>query len=203
MRAIFTQSFRIQAVEKALSRSSQTSLREIAEGLGVGKSTLNNWIVKSRNHELDSVSADGMYGSQETVKERRPQDWSLEERLEMVIACDSLDELAMSELCRAKGIYAHHVKQWKLAFADGSASGSRARQDSESRSFKHGIKDLKKELRRKEKALAETAALLVLQKKSAQSGETTRTTHNEQRKNRNHFAGQRSLCLGRQTIRGL
>jgi transposase len=165
MRVIFTPSFRMQAVEKALGRSAGTSLREVAEGLGVGKSTLNNWIVKSRNHELNSVSTDGMFRSNEMVKEKRPQDWSLEERLDMVIACGSLDEDALSELCRGKGIYPHHVKQWKQGFADGLASGSRARQDSESRNLKHEIKDLKKELRRKEKALAETAALLVLQKK--------------------------------------
>ncbi len=165
MRAIFTQSFRMQAVEKALSRSPETSLREVAGGLGVGKSTLNNWIVKSRNHELDSVLVDGMFRSNEMVKEKRPQDWSLEERLDMVIACGSLDEEAMSELCREKGIYPHHVKQWKLGFVDGAAASSRTRQDSESRNLKHEIKDLKKELRRKEKALAETAALLVLQKK--------------------------------------
>jgi len=165
MRAIFTQSFRMQAVEKALGRAAQTSLREVAEGLGVGKSTLNNWIVKSRNHESDSALAEGMYRSKEMVKEKRPQDWSLEERLDMVIACDSLDEQAMSERCRGKGIYPHHVKQWKQGFADGSASDLRARQNSESRHLKHEIKDLKKDLRRKEKALAETAALLVLQKK--------------------------------------
>ena len=165
MRAIFTPSFRMHAVEKALGRSTETSLREVAEGLGVGKSTLNNWIVKSRNHELNSVSADGMFRSNEMVKEKRPQDWNLEERLEMVIACNSLDEAAMSERCREKGIYPHHVKQWKLGFVDGTTVDLRTRQDSESRGLKHEIKDLKKELRRKEKALAETAALLVLQKK--------------------------------------
>ncbi|MCP4144347.1 MAG: IS3 family transposase, partial [bacterium] len=105
MRAIFTSSFRMHAVEKALGRSAETSLREIAEGLGVGKSTLNNWIVKSRSHELNSVSMDGELRSSGMVKEKRPQDWSREERLEMVIACDSLDEAAMSERCREKGIY--------------------------------------------------------------------------------------------------
>ena len=165
MRAIFTPSFRMQAVEKALGRSAEISLREIAEGLGVGKSTLNNWIVKSRNHELNSGSADGKLRSNEMVKEKRPQDWSLEERLEMVIACDSLDETAMSERCREKGIYPHHVKQWELGFVGGTPVDLRTRQDSESRGLKHEIKDLKKELRRKDKALAETAALLVLQKK--------------------------------------
>ena len=111
MRAIFTPSFRIQAVEKALGRSAETSLREVAEGLGVGKSTLNNWIVKSRSHELGSVSTDGMFWSNEMVKEKRPQDWSPEERLEMVIACGSLNEEALIERCREKGIYPHHVKQ--------------------------------------------------------------------------------------------
>ena len=165
MRAIFTQSFRMQAVEKALGRSAETSLREVAEGLGVGKSTLNNWIVKSRSHEWDCVLADGMFRSNEMVREKRPQDWSLEERLNMVIACASLDEEAMSELCREKGVYSHHVRQWKLKFVDGVTAHSNAGRDSESRSLKHEIKDLKKELRRKEKALAETAALLVLQKK--------------------------------------
>jgi transposase len=155
----------MQAVEKALGRSAGTSLREVAEGLGVGKSTLNNWIVKSRSHELDCVSTDGMFRSNEMVKEKRPQDWSLEERLAMVIACDSLDEQALSERCREKGIYPHHVKQWKLGFVDGATVSLRSRQDSESRNLKHKIHDLKKELRRKDKALAETAALLVLQKK--------------------------------------
>ena len=165
MRAIFTPSFRMHAVEKALGRSTETSLREVAEGFGVGTSPLNTWLVPSRTHELNSVSADGMFRSNEMVKEKRPQDWSREERLEMVIACDSLDEAAMSERCREKGIYPHHVKQWKLGFVDGTPVDLRTRQDSESRGLKHEIKDLKKELRRKEKALAETAALLVLQKK--------------------------------------
>lgn len=141
-----------------------------------------------------------MFRSNEMVKEKRSQDWSLEERLDMVIVSGSLDEEAMSELCREKGIYPHHVKQWKLGFVDGAADSLRTRQDSESRHLKHEIKDLKKELRRKENALAETAALLVLQKKSAQSGETTRTTHNEQREKRSRCAGKRGLCIGLLTI---
>ena len=40
MKAKYTQSFKIQAVEKALNRSEETGLSEIAENLGVGYSTL-------------------------------------------------------------------------------------------------------------------------------------------------------------------
>ncbi|HIL78536.1 MAG TPA: hypothetical protein EYG48_06480, partial [Methylococcales bacterium] len=44
MRARFTQSFKIQAVEKALERACDVSLKEIADDLGIGQSTLGKWI---------------------------------------------------------------------------------------------------------------------------------------------------------------
>ena len=154
-----TQSFKIQAVEKALSRSSQTSLQEIADRLGVGYSTLGKWISKSRNHELEYVD------SMIKPKEKRPQDWRLEERLNMVIACASLDEEKMNAYCREQGVYPHHVKQWKEDFANGHSSASKAKSQTEIKHLKQENKALKKDLSRKEKALAETAALLVLQKK--------------------------------------
>lgn len=154
-----TQSFKIQAVEKALSRSSQTSLQEIADSLGVGYSTLGKWISKSRTHELENVNPLMM------TKEKRPQDWSLEERLNMVIACASLDEEKMNAYCREQGVYSHHVMQWKEDFANGHTSVSKVKSQTQIKQLKKENKTLKKDLNRKEKALAETAALLVLQKK--------------------------------------
>jgi len=154
-----TQSYKIQAVEKALSRSSQTSLQEIADSLDVGYSTLGKWISKSRKHELEYV--DPMI----KTKEKRPQDWSLEERLNMVISCASLDEDKMNACCREQGIYSHHVKQWKEDFANGPSSVSNVKSQTQIKQLKKENKTLKKDLNRKDKALAETAALLVLQKK--------------------------------------
>ena len=48
MRARFNQSFKSQAVEKALSREEGISLAEMAKSLGVGNSTLSKWIYKSK-----------------------------------------------------------------------------------------------------------------------------------------------------------
>jgi transposase len=154
-----TQSFKIQAVEKALSRSSQTSLQEIADSLGVGYSTLGTWMSKSRKHELESVNP------LMKTKEKRPQDWSMEERLNMVISCASLEEEKMNAYCREQGIYSHHVKQWKDDFANDHLSVSKVKSQTQLKQLKKENKILKKDLNRKEKALAETAALLVLQKK--------------------------------------
>lgn len=163
MRARFTQSFKIQAVEKALNRTDQTSLLEIAESLGIGNSTLNKWIVKSRNNEFNEIT--DQLKRLEMTKDKRPEDWSLEDRFNIVLECNSLDDEAISRLCRERGIYSHHVKQWKLDFVEGSTEGSNTKNHSEMKGLKNEVKSLKKELHRKEKALAETAALLVLQKK--------------------------------------
>ena len=154
-----TQSFKIQAVEKALSREPQTSLQEIADSIGIGYSTLGKWISKSRKHELESG-----YALMKT-KEKRPQDWSMEERLNIVIACAPLEEEEMNAYCRKQGVYSHQVMQWKKDFTDGPSSASKANTKAEIKALKTQNKVLTKELNRKDKALAETAALLVLQKK--------------------------------------
>lgn len=153
----YSEPFKEQAVEKALKRTKGTTAKDIAESLGIDPSTLRSWIVQSTNNTLSSPTA--------MTKEKRPQDWSLEDRLNIVIKCASLDEGAISELCREKGIYPHHVQQWKQDFVTGPAANNQSTSSSEMKGLKVENKGLRKELRRKDKALAETAALLVLQKK--------------------------------------
>ncbi len=153
----FTQAFKIQAVEKALSRGEGISVLEIAESLGVGYSTLQKWVVQSKKHELEL--------RQPMTKEKRPQDWNKEERLTMVIECGSLCEEAINERCRAQGLYPYHIKQWKKEFSTGTGMNTVTKRETETKKLRHEIKELKKDLNRKNKALAETAALLVLQKK--------------------------------------
>jgi transposase-like protein len=165
VRARFTQSFKIQAVEKALNRSDVTSLKEVSNTLGVGQSTLQKWIVKSRNHEFEAISANGASSISAMTKEKRPQDWSPEDKLNMVIRCAALDEDEINKLCREQGLYPHHIKQWKLDFVGGAAANSPVKDQAEAKQLRNENKALKKELNRKDKALVETAALLVLQKK--------------------------------------
>jgi transposase len=162
MSAKFNQGFKVQAVEKALCRADGVRIEDIADTLGVGFSTLQKWIRLSKSQELDITSCEE---TQTMIKEKRPQDWSLEERLDMVIACGSSGDESIGERCREKGLYPHHVKQWKSDFASGKAVNANEKKQPDSKSLKHDIKVLKKQINRKDRALAETAALLVLQKK--------------------------------------
>ncbi len=105
------------------------------------------------------------------TKEKTPRQWTPEQKLQAVIACGSMDEEQASAWCRERGIFPHHVELWKKEFARSSpkpASENKAR----IKQLTDENKSLRKQLRRKEKALAEAAALLVLKKKVDQLWET-------------------------------
>lgn len=166
MRTRFTQSFKLQAVEKALNRSNDVKLSDIAETLGVGYSTLTKWITQSRNQAFEVVYDGGTMRHNAEEIEKRPQDWTSEERLNMVMRCASLEENQINAECREQGIYPHHLQQWQQDFISDNMAHHKTTKPSELKSLKKENKDLKRELRRKEKALAEAAALLILQKKA-------------------------------------
>ena len=146
----YTESFRQQALEKVFSRGSN-SIRVVAEDLNMSLGTLRNWMKADRDSSRAKAG----------LQSKRPQDWSLTDRLQILMESHSLDEEALNALCREKGVFRHHLEQWQAAFTAGGAVDNR----SQLRELKDTNKALKRELNRKEKALAEAAALLVLQKK--------------------------------------
>jgi len=79
----------------------------------------------------------------------------------VLMASHGLDEQALSALCRERGIFRHHLQQWQAEFEAVSERDERAAL----RGLKQHNTELARELKRKDKALAEAAALLVLQKK--------------------------------------
>lgn len=93
--------------------------------------------------------------------------WTVEERFSAVVDTAKLSELELSEYCRAKGLYPEQIKAWKTAFiSNGSPQVISGQQEkNRTKADKKRINELEKELRRKEKALAEAAALLILRKK--------------------------------------
>jgi len=71
----------------------------------------------------------------------------------------------LSEYCRSKGIYSTQISDWKKAFIQGDRPLTGKADREQSRKQNQTIQTLQRDLRRKEKALAEAAALLILQKK--------------------------------------
>jgi len=126
----------------------------IAEEFGIGRSTIQNWLRQDRRTGVTEV----------VKRERRPEDWTVEERLSALIESNALSDDELGAWCRGQGLHTHHLERWRREIIEGQ---DRKGSQSTLRALRAENRTLKKELRRKEKALAETAALLVLKKKAA------------------------------------
>ena len=152
MKSTYTEAFVEQALVKLFSRGDRT-IRSVADDLSVNYHTLKNWMKRKTKDN----------GSEAVNKEKRPQDWRAEEQLVALHESHGLSGEALHAWCRERGLFAHHLTGWKDAFcADSKGAAPVAR---ELGALKGEIQQLKRELVRKEKALAEAAALLILQKK--------------------------------------
>lgn len=115
------------------------------------------------------------------ISTQRPDDWSLDSRLNALHQTHALSEPELSAWCRQHGIFVHHLEAWRSAFCQPTKSQAHDHAQ-EIRTLKQAKHQLERELARKEKALVEAAALLMLQKKSqalwggARSHEYSRTT---------------------------
>jgi transposase-like protein len=151
MKPKYSKAFIEQAVVKLLSRGDR-SVQTVANDLNVNYHTAKYWIKRA----LLSKAAPA------PTKERRPQDWSAQEQLVALHKTHDLEGDALHAWCRAHGLFAHHLTNWRMAFCEATKTGPGTR---ELRILKDENEQLKRDLVRKEKALSEAAALLILQKK--------------------------------------
>jgi transposase len=96
---------------------------------------------------------------------QRPNDWSAEDKLKVIVEAASLDDEQLGAFLRKKGLHQTHLEQWRSQMLNALQNGSSKKKSREKNVDAKRIRALEKELNRKDKALAETAALLVLKKK--------------------------------------
>lgn len=146
----YSESLRSKLVQK-MSAPGGPSATALAQEVGISQSTLSRW--------LRAVRVEGMTNK----KSRRPQDWTAAEKLAAVLEAAPLSEEALGGFLRRKGLYRTHLDQWREQMLHGLEAN---KQRSRSTAKERQVRELQKELRRKDAALAETAALLVLKKKA-------------------------------------
>ena len=131
-------------------------MEEVGRVLGVSSWSLYQWSKR--------------YGKTDVMKhQRRPGDRSVQEKLKAVIEFEGLEVEKQGEYLRREGLHSEHIAGWKKSMEVGlelGGGGLTAANRSEWAADKKKIKELERDLSRKEKALAETTALLVLKKKA-------------------------------------
>ena len=122
----------------------------VAREIGVNASTLERW-------RADALS-----------RPARERVWTAPARFDAVLTTAAMDEAARSAWCREHGVYPQELERWRQAATQALAAPEEVRASpQQTKQDRRRIAELERELRRKEKALAETAALLVLSKKVA------------------------------------
>ena len=148
-KSIYTLEFKEQALRRVLSRSGGT-IKNVAADLNMTPGTLKGWM-KERRKEVATPKA--------------AADFTADQRLTALHQTFSMSAEELNEWCRQQGLFASQLQQWRLDFIAASPEVSAQVTAVELKKLKISHVKLELDLRRKDQALAETAALLVLQKK--------------------------------------
>lgn len=152
----YSEEFKEKLVQEMLSPAGR-SVSEIHRATSISENTLYSWRNKYRAGQ-----------EAEPGRAPKPENWDGERKLLAVLETEGLNREDMSEYCREGGLYIEQIERWREYAIAGAESASLLTKDQrqEWQRDKKRVCELQKELRRKESALAEMAALLVLEKKA-------------------------------------
>lgn len=148
----YSQGFKRSIVRKLLQPNPPT-VQELSEDTGVSQQTLYNWL-----HQLKEDVEMSDY-------KRTPEEWTLPEKQEALLTVAGLPPEEEGEWLRRNGLHSAHLTIWKKEIQEALKGVSAPTSKQDLQKAKKLIKALEKDLKRKDKALAEVTALLALKKK--------------------------------------
>lgn len=157
----YSEAFKNKLVQRMLLPGGP-SANKLSLEVGIGQPTLSRWLREATTLAPVTKRRKRPPQSQPEPKPQRPEDRTAQEKLKLVLEASALSDADLGAFLRRHGIHEADLEAWReaaLGALNGPASSSARSGDA------RRVRELEKELRRKDKALAETAALLVLQKK--------------------------------------
>lgn len=141
-----------QTVLEKLLRPGGPTVATLSRELGINETTMYGWVRKARN------------GTMSRNKSRRGT-LSLRDKMAVVLEARGLPDAELGHWLREKGFHEEQLKQWTREIDSALENvGGRSGREAE---LERELQSVQKELRRKDKALAEMTALVVLKKKLA------------------------------------
>jgi len=147
---LYTESFRKAMVQKLLMPGGP-SIQELSREIGVSDQSLYNWKAKYQNR-----------GNKYSDYSKSPRQWTDAEKYEALLEAAKLTGEDLGKWLREKGLRSEHIERWQH---DMKKNLTQQKKNTELKEAKKRIKELEREVRRKDKALAEMSALVVLKKK--------------------------------------
>ena len=139
----YSVAFKQKMVQRLIGKNAVSAL-QLSREIGVRQQILSRWLQEARSLP---IMAD---------KPKLLRMWSVEQKVRVLADASQLDGEALTAYLEREGVKLAEYEQWRLALDEGGAASTATTKR---------IRQLERELARKEKALAEAAALLVLKKK--------------------------------------
>lgn len=147
---------RKESVLKKMLPPNNVSILELAKEEGISDATLYLWRTQARNEGRLMPDSDST-----------PNGWTSTDKFAAVMETAAKSQIEVASYCRERGIYPQQLTDWRQACEQANdwdqASSKKLKEATQAAHKKNKV--LQRELDRKEKALAEAAALLVLRKK--------------------------------------
>ena len=154
----YSDAFRSRMVRR-MSGPRAVTANALADEVGVPQPTLSRWL-----RDASIVAAVKKPKRQRTEPRAKRVEWSAEEKLKALVEAASLGEVDLGAWLRKNGLQEEDLAQFRADALAGLAKPKKAKSGT---GEQKRIKELERELKRKDAALAEAAAVLVLRKKAA------------------------------------
>jgi transposase len=141
-----------QTMIRKMSGPAPKSATALSEEVGISQSTLSRWLREYGRFDEAGMSS-----------KKRSEKWSADQKFEAIVKYEGLDEEERGRYLREHGLYSVDIERWREEMSEALKHKSKKKKVDPR---DQRIRELERELKRKEKALAEAAALLVLKKKA-------------------------------------
>lgn len=173
-------------------------VERVAREEGISEQTVRNWKAKALDTGYRPAEEDASL----------PDRWTTQDKFHIVLETAGMNEAELGEYARVKGLYVEQIHQWRDACinANGGTAKEAARLNRELKGVEKKNRQLERELIRKEKALAEAAALMILRKNWTRFGGSKRANDQRPRSRKTYRADRtRSAVRSRsqQSLRGM
>jgi transposase-like protein len=147
----YTAKIKAAAIKRMQPPQSQ-SIPLISQEMSIPQATLYSWRAQAKRQG-------------QLMPNSQHNDWDAASKLNCIISTAALNQAELSTYCRETGLYPEQIDDWKTQLMAQLSSSPTRDEQRELKQLSHKIKQLQTELNRKDQALAESAALMVLSKK--------------------------------------
>lgn len=160
----YSEKFKLRMIQRLTSPNAPSAMM-LSREVGVPQPTLSLWLRRARR--LPAMTKEP-HEDKHPIEPKSPKSWSVEEKYRVVLEAAAIADAELGEYLRKRGLHAAQLEEWRRVAAEGAKTAltsGKKRSHPQPKIDPRRVRELERELHRKDKVIAEMAALIALKKK--------------------------------------